>query len=326
MLSLILPTYNESENLPTLIPMITEALKVVPHEIIIVDDDSPDRTWDVAEKMKKRFPHLRVVRRIGKRGLSSAVTDGFAVAHGKVLMVMDSDGQHDAALLRKLHDAVQKSGGVAVGSRYMPGGSVGEWVRDRRILSKMGTHLANAVCRVKVSDPLGGFFAIDQKLYKKIEGQLRPTGFKILLEVLAAVPAATRITEIPLIFQMRLKGHSKLSPKVHLQFIGQILRLGWRRFLPAFLIAAVTAAVIVLLLRAWNLHRLFLSPGLRSAVESRVKTVAAERGWLLSDIDLQSVGWQTFAIEHKPHSRFSVASEHCVISYNPDSPAECTPS
>lgn len=324
MLSLILPTFNEAENLPVLLPKITEALKTVPHEIVIVDDDSPDRTWEVADKLRTHFPRLRVIHRVGKRGLSSAVTDGFDAAQGSVLMVMDSDGQHDPALLRALYKAVQDGAGVAVGSRYMPGGSVGNWVRDRRILSRAGTYLANAVCRVNVSDPLGGFFAIDANLYRRIARTLRPTGFKILLEVLAAVPAGTPITEIPLVFQMRMKGNSKLSPKVHLEFIGQILRLGFRRFFPAFFIALMVSSSIALLPRAWDLRTL-ADASVRSANESALRTLSAERGWLLSDMHVFATNETSMTVRYHPHLRTHAPAQDCIFTFA-DSSLACQPS
>ena len=325
-LSLVLPTYNEAENLPVLLPKITEVLKAVPHEIIIVDDDSPDRTWEAAEKLKSHFPRLRVIRRRGKRGLSSAVVDGFAVAHGNVLMVMDSDGQHDPDLLRRLYKAVQDGAGVALGSRYMPGGSVGDWVRDRRIISRMGTHLANAVCRVKASDPLGGFFAIDRALYKKIAHKLHPTGFKILLEVLAAVPAGTRIAEIPLVFQARMKGRSKLSPRVHAQFFGQILRLGLRRHLPVMFLIAMIVPSTLLLPRAWALRELYVSPQTRSRAESVLRWAEINEGWVLSDYRITIVRPDELVLKRTPHLRRSVWPQPCLLTFEDPPFATCSES
>src|SRR3989344_5711384 len=106
MFSLILPTYNEAENLPELIPKIEDVLRGIPHEIIVVDDDSPDQTWTVAHTLSQKFPALHVVRRIGRRGLSSAVVEGFLSANGDILAVADADGQHDLSLLKNLYRAV----------------------------------------------------------------------------------------------------------------------------------------------------------------------------------------------------------------------------
>ena len=204
MLSLVLPTYNEAANITALIDNIDGVLQSVPHEIIVVDDDSPDGTWKVAEGLTRKHPALRVLRRVGRKGLSSAVTEGFDMARGNVLAVMDADGQHDAMLLHTMLASLKSGAELSIGSRYVAGGSVGDWVTDRRIISSAGTIVAKALSRVRVSDPLGGFFALRKELYVSVRPSLRPTGFKILLEILANVPSSTRISEIPLVFRMRL--------------------------------------------------------------------------------------------------------------------------
>src|SRR5712664_3677593 len=107
MLSLVLPTYNEAANLGELVPRIQAILHATPHEIIVVDDDSPDRTWETALRLARELPELRVIRRIGRRGLSSAVIEGFLAATGEVLAVADADGQHDYTLLPRLYQSVR---------------------------------------------------------------------------------------------------------------------------------------------------------------------------------------------------------------------------
>ena len=194
MISLVLPTYNEAANITALIDNIDGVLQSVPHEIIIVDDNSPDGTWKVAEGLTRKHPALRVLRRVDQKGLSSAVVEGFDMARGTVLAVMDADGQHDAMLLHTMLSSLKAGAELTIGSRYVAGGSVGEWVTDRRIISSAGTVVAKALSRVRVSDPLGGYFALRADLYKTIRASLRPSGFKILLEILANIPASTRVT------------------------------------------------------------------------------------------------------------------------------------
>src|SRR3990167_11135087 len=152
MLSLILPTYNEALNLPELLPKIRSVLSQVPHEIIIVDDDSPDHTWKVAQELAEKLGDVHVIRRIGRRGLSSAVIEGFLAAKGDVLAVMDADGQHDLTLIPKLFVAVRSGSNVAIGSRYIEGGSVGSWDERRYRLSRIATNLAKRLCKVEVND------------------------------------------------------------------------------------------------------------------------------------------------------------------------------
>lgn len=232
MLSLILPTYNEAENLPELLPKLRDVLKNIPHEIIIVDDDSPDGTWRMAQEMAVGREDLHVIRRIGRRGLSSAVVEGFLVAKGDVLAVMDADGQHDLSLLPKLHDAVRNGANIAVGSRYVEGGSVGMWDERRHFLSRLATKLAIGVCKVRVCDPMSGFFALDRGTFEAALPRLNPKGFKILLDLLVHVPPATKAVEIPFTFGMRRHGESKLSRRVQIEFLEYLYDVTMGRFIP----------------------------------------------------------------------------------------------
>lgn len=322
MLSLILPTYNEARNLPTLLLLLSRVLRAHEHEIIVVDDNSPDGTWQVGETLKSDYSQLRILRRMGKKGLSSAVVDGFDAAKGSILVVMDADGQHDADLLIRMLAAIDSNADIAIGSRYIMGGSIGHWVRDRRIISRVGTFLAHHASQQAVSDPLGGFFAIRRSLYEKIRSKLRPSGFKILLEILAHVPSSAQVVEIPLVFRSRLHGESKLSFRVHCQFLLQVVRLAcvrWRSSLHllagvAFWVAVATC-MLVLLPRVWALRRLYVFPSLRSSVEKTLRNVTDREGWLLSDVSLTSVDWQGVHFVHREHRRWNAMSSSCSVSY-----------
>ena len=233
MLSLILPTYNESENLPELLPRIREILSNTPHEIIIVDDDSPDETWRVGQELAQDMEDVHVIRRIDRRGLSSAVIDGFLAAKGDVFAVMDADGQHDTALLHQLYANV--SGGdseIAIGSRYTTGGSVGSWDERRYLLSRIATWLAIKICAVNASDPMSGFFAIKRKTFEEVLPRLNPKGFKILLDLLVHVPKSTTVSEVPFTFGIRMHGESKLSRRVQIEFLEYLYDVTIGRYLP----------------------------------------------------------------------------------------------
>ncbi len=236
MLSLILPTYNESESLRELIPRISEALKDIPHEIIVVDDDSPDRTWEMAQELSHEYGSVRVIRRVGRRGLSSAVIEGFLSATGSVLAVCDADGQHDTLLLPALYNSVLNTKGVAIGSRYIEGGSVGEWDERRHTLSRLATGLAVKLCKVRVKDPMSGFFAIDRSLFERTFRTLNPKGFKILLDLLIHVPKDTKVEELPFTFGKRTHGESKLSRRVQIEFIEYLYDSAFGRFIPLTLL------------------------------------------------------------------------------------------
>ena len=317
MISLVLPTYNEAANIRSLVEGIDGVLQSMPHEIIIVDDDSPDQTWKVAMSLALHLPAVRVIRREGKRGLSSAVIDGFNVARGTVLAVMDADGQHDPILLLKMLKLIEADADLVIGSRYIEGGSVGDWVGDRRILSRAGTLLARNLSRVPVTDPLAGFFMLKADLYREIRYSLKPAGFKILLEILSHVPPTTRIAEVPLVFRMRLHGESKLSLGIQLQFIGQILRLFFERFMKTgpYLFGIVCLLTgIILFPRAYALRQLYLNAEFRGSVRTALETAASREGWLLSDIELTSVSNTAISIIHRDHLRTRQPGESCVIT------------
>ncbi len=235
--SVVLPTYNEAPNLPELVPKIVETLQGIRHEVILVDDDSPDGTWRVAEKLGDRFAEVRLVRRIGRRGLASAVIEGFLAAKGAVLVAADADGQHDFRLLTELLSAVEgDAADLAVASRYVPGGSVGDWDERRQALSRFATRLAQRLCRVPVTDPLSGFFAVSRSTFTAALPHLNPVGFKILLDLLVHLPPGARVCEVPLRFGSRRHGTSKLSRLVQLQFLEFIYDVTLGRRVPLTLV------------------------------------------------------------------------------------------
>jgi len=316
-LSLVLPTFNEAANIRSLVESIDGVLQSMPHEIIIVDDDSPDETWKVAMSLALHLPAVRVIRREGKRGLSSAVIDGFNVARGTVLAVMDADGQHDPILLLKMLKLIEADADLVIGSRYIEGGSIGDWVGDRRILSRAGTLLARNLSRAPVTDPLAGFFMLKADLFREIRHSLKPAGFKILLEILSHLPASARISEVPLVFRMRLHGRSKLSFKVNMEFLGQVLRLSFRRLLslgPLVFFAACLAVVLILAPKAWVLRRIYYDLKYRNNVESAILTAAKREGWLVSDIELKSLSDTEVSFIHREHLRYSDGAEACLLS------------
>ncbi len=232
MLSLILPTYNEAANLPELLPALEKLLKDVPHEILVVDDNSPDGTWKTGLELSQMIDSFRVIRRVGRRGLSSAVIEGFLAAKGDTFVVMDADGQHDMSLIVSLYEAVQQGHGIAIGSRYVEGGSVGEWDERRHAMSKIATRMALALCKVKVSDPMSGFFAISRDTFEQALPRLNPKGFKILLDLLIHVPANTTVKELPFTFSSRKHGESKLSRRVQVEFLEYLYEAALGRYIP----------------------------------------------------------------------------------------------
>jgi dolichol-phosphate mannosyltransferase len=194
--SIVLPTYNEAENIKRVVSNLDALLKnsAYSYELILVDDDSPDGTWKIAQKLASEdFPNLRVIRRVKERGLATAVLHGWSVAKGDFLAVIDADGQHPPQTLLELIECLDQGADIAVASRHAEGGGVSDWSVLRRFLSRgaqiIALVLVPSVAR-QVSDPMSGFFALRRAV---IQGrELDPIGYKILLEVLGGV--ITRIS------------------------------------------------------------------------------------------------------------------------------------
>ena len=219
--SIIIPTYNERENLPLLIERLQEVMQGRSYEIVVVDDDSKDGTWRVAEPFAQRCGNIRVIRRINRKGLSSAVTEGFLLGKGKYVAVLDADLQHDHRLLGAMLDEI---GGcdIVIGSRYMHQKSVPGWNSWRSRLSRTGTVMAQKVLQRDISDPLSGFFMIHRKIIQEIAPELFEHGYKILFDILIKRPGL-RVKELPYEFKTRLHGTSKLTATVMFDFANLLI-------------------------------------------------------------------------------------------------------
>ncbi len=240
-LTVVTPTYNEAANVAAFVRAVSEALRGVEHEILIVDDDSPDMTWQVAEGLRAGFPQVRVVRRQGERGLSASVMDGFSAARGEAVACIDADLQHDPAILPEMVRQLLSGGGeLVVGCRYMPGGGTAEWGLWRRFGSRVATRLAESALGLRLRDPMSGYFMMRRSDFLRVRDRLSAQGFKILIEV-AAQLASPEIREVPYVFRPRTAGQSKLTPAVMLNYLGQLRRLRAAGRRPAVKAAAQSA-------------------------------------------------------------------------------------
>ncbi len=226
--SLVIPTYNESQNIKEIVLALSELLdEFLPnnYELIIVDDDSPDRTWEIADALTSDFPQLKVVRRIGERGLSTAVVRGWQNAVGEVLGVIDGDLQHPPERLVKLLTALRNGADLAVASRHVDSGGVSDWSLGRRFLSR-GAQLLGLIILPgivgRVSDPMSGYFVVRRQAI--CDRPLDPVGYKILIEVLAK-GEIFNISEIGYVFQERQEGKSKVTWKQYVEYISHLVRL-----------------------------------------------------------------------------------------------------
>ncbi len=210
-LSLIIPTYNEKENIPFLISKISKEFKKskIPGEIIVIDDNSPDGTGKILDYLKKKYHFLKVMHRKNKFGLSSAVLEGIRISKGQTIAVMDADFSHPIDKLPVMYKLIKSNqADLVIGSRYIPGGKIFGWEIYRKAQSKFATLLARTFTYIK--DPMSGFFMIKKSLLRELD--LNPKGFKLLLEILIKTKSV-RIKEIPITFVNRSKGKSKASIK-----------------------------------------------------------------------------------------------------------------
>jgi dolichol-phosphate mannosyltransferase len=223
-LSVIVPTFNECDNVTTLLRRLESALAGTAWEVIFVDDNSPDGTWNVVRDLARRDGRVRCIRRVGRRGLSGACIEGILASSAPFAAVIDADLQHDETQLPKML-ALLRGGefDLVIGSRYIEGGSADSFDRQRAGASAFATGLARRVLRVKIADPMSGFFMIRRDRFEQLAPQLSTQGFKILLDIVATAGGHLRIKEIPYNFAARLHGESKLDSIVALDFLGLVL-------------------------------------------------------------------------------------------------------
>jgi dolichol-phosphate mannosyltransferase len=222
--TIVSPTYNEADNIPRLVDEVGNALSGIDYELLIADDDSPDRTWAVAQEAAGHNPRLRVLRRHTDRGLSQAVIEGFLSSSSEYVGAIDADLQHDPAILQQMISALDAGAEIVVASRYIDGGGTGRWNAVRRFESWVATKLAQTFLGVQLTDPMSGYFVMRRGDFIRIHKELDTRGFKILLEIIARL-APSRLDEVPYTFGVRVAGESKLSSKVVLQYLGQLWKL-----------------------------------------------------------------------------------------------------
>jgi dolichol-phosphate mannosyltransferase len=221
-LSVIVPTYRESANVPVLFERIKTALDGLPWEMIVVDDDSPDGTSEVAFMIAASDPRMRCLRRVNRTGLAGAVVEGWMASSAAYVAVIDGDLQHDETILPKMYALLQESvGNLAIGTRVRDGAEVG-LSPARQKLSDLGRWFFNQIAGATVSDPMSGFFMIRRDIVSRLAPRLSPDGFKILFDVILSAAGELRVIEIPYRFRERVAGDSKLTPLVGLDFLGLV--------------------------------------------------------------------------------------------------------
>ncbi len=210
--SIIVPVFNERDNLVELTERIRDCLGDIAWEIIYVDDDSPDRSAELARELAGRDSRVRCIQRISRRGLSSACVEGMLSSSAPYLAVIDGDLQHDETLLPQMLAAL-KAGDLdmVVGSRYAQGGGIGEWDAGRVRLSKMGMRLSRLLVPEALTDPMSGFFMMRRSVLEGAVRKLSNIGWKILIDLFASSAQPLRFKELPYRFRLRQAGDSKLD-------------------------------------------------------------------------------------------------------------------
>jgi dolichol-phosphate mannosyltransferase len=312
--SLIIPTYNESKNLEKLIEVLSQILNSYwegNYELIIVDDDSPDRTWQVGLELMPHYPKLRVMRRQQEKGLSTAVIRGWQAAQGEILGVIDGDLQHPPETLINMLNEMQNGADLAVASRHVEGGGVSDWGFIRRVLSRGAQMLGliilpNVIGRV--SDPMSGYFMVRRSAIANC--LMNPLGYKILIEVLGRGNVG-KVAEVGYVFQERKEGESKVTWRQYVDYIMHLLRLRSRgrisrireklrvpikRFLKFGIVGFsgvfVDMAILYLLSDASTLHWGLTRSKIISSEVAVINNFLWNDLWTFSDISSHQKGWR----------------------------------
>ena len=241
-LSVVVPTYRESANVATLFERMKVALAGLPWEMIVVDDDSPDGTYDVAFAIAAKDSQMRCLRRVNRSGLAGAVIEGWLSSSADFVAVIDGDLQHDESILPKMYAALAAgAGNLAIGTRTSSAGGLSA---ARQKLSAFGAWFFRRMAGAPVNDPMSGFFMIRREVVEALAPRLATDGFKILVDVILSSGGKLRIVEIPYSFRNRIAGESKLSALVGLDFLGLVVHHASGGLLPIrFVLFSLVGAI-----------------------------------------------------------------------------------
>jgi dolichol-phosphate mannosyltransferase len=274
--SVVVPTFNEAQNVVELVRRLRALLGPSGWEAIFVDDDSPDGTAALIRELAVRDPRVRCLRRVGRRGLASACVEGMMAAAAPIIVVLDADLQHDETKLPEMISLIQSGeADVVIGTRYAEGGSTGSWDPGRVRMSEQAGRAARMLLRQPVSDPMSGFFALRREVAEQTVHRLSAIGFKILLDILASAPEPVRVREVPYTFRERLAGTSKLDELVIWEFAMLLADKSVGRYVPARFLAFAIVGGVGVIVHLTTLTILLKILDFRFAVAQSVATFAA---------------------------------------------------
>lgn len=266
-IAVIIPTLNERDNVPRIIAALDRVLAGRSFELVFVDDGSKDGTAEELERIALKRRDVRVVRRFGRRGLSSAVVEGFLATAAPSLAVIDADMQHDETILPQLLAHIESgSADLAVATRYSGSGSMGDLDASRVRISGLATRLGRIMVKEPLSDPMSGFFAVRREAFLAALPRLSLIGFKILLDIVASSPTPLRIAEVPYEFRLRTAGESKLDLVVILEYLQLLIDKTLGRWLPLRLILFLLVGACGLVVHLLVLGITYELLGIRFAV------------------------------------------------------------
>jgi dolichol-phosphate mannosyltransferase len=302
-LCVVVPTFNERDNIDILIERLDRVLQGIDWEVVFVDDDSPDGTAQHVRALAERDRRTRCIRRIGRRGLSSACIEGMLSTSAPLIAVIDGDLQHDESLLPRMRDTLkqdlgQNSADVVIASRYVGTGSPEGLSSDqRRRLSVFGARLARRLVKADVADSVSGFFMLRRELLDEVAPRLSGVGTKILIDILASAPRPLRVVELPYRFRARDHGESKLDAFTKIEYLLLLAEKVSHRYFPhrMLLFGIVGATGIIVNLAV--LRVLLIVGGIGfTAAESAATVVAMVSNFFLNNMltyrDCRLVGWR----------------------------------
>jgi dolichol-phosphate mannosyltransferase len=294
----VIPTYNEAENVPILVERLRSVLQGVDWELLFVDDDSPDGTAQRIRAIACDEPRVRLIQRVGRRGLSSACIEGMLATMAPYLAVMDADLQHDETLLPEMLRQLRSEPlDVVVGSRYVPGGGIADWEQRRASMSRLATWLGRRVIKADLKDPMSGFFMLRAEVLQDCVRALSGVGYKILLDIFATHPEPLRFRELPYRFRSRESGASKLDNAVLWEYLLMLLQKWLGPMIPARFIAFSligASGVLVHMLVLWLVFK--LADGSFLLGQTSAALVAMTTNFFLNNLltysDMRLRGWE----------------------------------
>jgi Glycosyltransferases involved in cell wall biogenesis len=296
-LAIVVPTFNEAQNVELLVGLVDKALPGVAWELVFVDDNSPDDTSGKVRALAQRDPRVRVLHRFGRRGLSSACVEGILATSAPYVAIMDADLQHDESVLKTMFDRIRADDvDLVVGSRYVEGGGMGDWSESRQRMSQFATKLALRLTKTPISDPMSGFMMMRRDAFMRSLPRLSTVGFKILLDIAASAPTPLRVAEVPYTFRTRQFGESKLDSLVLWEYVQLLMDKAVGHVVPVRFLSFAMVGGTGVVVHFAVLTLLFVALGVSFAISQTVATlVAITSNFLLNNMftyrDQRLQGW-----------------------------------